>query len=98
SKILLDDGLIELEVVKINRESNEIETIALNSGELKDNKGVNVPNVSVNLPGITEKDAKDILFGIEQGVDFIAVSYVRRARDILEIRELLEENNGTHIH
>jgi len=98
SKILLDDGLIELEVIKINRESNEIETVALNSGELKDNKGVNVPNVSVNLPGITEKDAQDILFGIEQDVDFIAASFVRRASDILEIRELLEGNNGTHIH
>ncbi|MBU5468097.1 pyruvate kinase [Virgibacillus sp. MSJ-26] len=98
SKILLDDGLIELEVVKIDHEANEIETKALNSGELKNNKGVNVPNVSVNLPGITEKDAKDILFGIEQDIDFIAASFVRRASDILEIRELLEENNGTHIH
>ena len=98
SKILLDDGLIELEVVKIDHEADEIETKALNSGELKNNKGVNVPNVSVNLPGITEKDAKDILFGIEQDIDFIAASFVRRASDILEIRELLEENNGTHIH
>src|SRR5699024_1937380 len=98
SKILLDDGLIELEVVKIDHEANEIETKALNSGELKNNKGVNVPNVSVNLPGITEKDAKDILFGIEQDIEFIDASFVRRASDILEIRELLEENNGTHIH
>src|SRR5690625_4596745 len=72
--------------------------IIYNSGELKDNKGVNVPNVSVNFPGITEKDAQDILFGIEQDVDFIAASFVRRASDILEIRELLEGNNGTHIH
>lgn len=97
STILLDDGLIELEVVNINHDNSEIETKALNSGELKDNKGVNVPNVSVNLPGITKKDAEDILFGIEQGIDFIAASFVRRASDILEIRELLEKNNGTHI-
>ena len=52
----------------------------------------------MNLPGITEKDAQDILFGIEQNVDFIAASFVRRASDVLEIRELLEKNNATHIH
>lgn len=98
STILLDDGLIELEVTAIHKENNEIETKALNSGEIKDNKGVNVPNVSVNLPGITEKDANDIKFGIEQGIDFIAASFVRRASDVLEIRELLEKNNGEHIH
>lgn len=66
SKILLDDGLIGLEVTKIDKEKQEIETKVLNSGILKNKKGVNVPGVSVNLPGITEKDAKDILFGIEQ--------------------------------
>lgn len=97
STILLDDGLIELEVISINHENKEIETKALNSGEIKNNKGVNVPNVSVNLPGITEKDANDIRFGIEQGVDFIAASFVRRASDVLEIRELLEENNAPQI-
>lgn len=97
SKILLDDGLIELVVVNIDKENGEIKTKALNSGVVKNKKGVNVPNVRVNLPGITEKDANDILFGIEQGVDFIAASFVRRSSDILEIKELLEENNATHI-
>ncbi|MBT2643939.1 pyruvate kinase [Bacillus sp. ISL-41] len=97
AKVLLDDGLIGLEVISIDKSSNEIKTRVLNSGTLKNKKGVNVPGVSVNLPGITEKDAKDILFGIEQGVDFIAASFVRRATDVLEIRQLLEENNGTHI-
>ena len=52
----------------------------------------------MKLPGITEKDANDIVFGIEQNVDFIAASFVRRASDVLEIRELLEKNNATHIH
>ena len=61
---------------------------------MKNKKGVNVPGVSVNLPGITEKDANDIIFGIEQGVDFIAASFVRRASDVLEIRELLQQNGG----
>ncbi|WP_449621462.1 pyruvate kinase [Robertmurraya sp. Marseille-Q9965] len=98
SKILLDDGLIGLEVIEIDRSAKEIHTKILNSGTLKNKKGVNVPGVSVKLPGITEKDAKDIMFGIEQEVDFIAASFVRRASDVMEIRKLLEENNGTHIN
>ncbi|MGD6841054.1 pyruvate kinase [Bacillus infantis] len=97
SKILLDDGLIGLEVTKIDKANSEIHTKILNSGTLKNKKGVNVPGVSVKLPGITEKDANDILFGIEQGVDFIAASFVRRASDVLEIRQLLEDNNASHI-
>ncbi|MED1203214.1 pyruvate kinase [Heyndrickxia acidicola] len=97
SKILLDDGLIELEVIGIDRNKKEINTKILNTGMIKNKKGVNVPGVSVSLPGITEKDAKDILFGIEQGVDFIAASFVRRASDVLEIRQILEENNAIHI-
>ncbi|RFA35004.1 pyruvate kinase [Virgibacillus dokdonensis] len=97
SKILLDDGLIELEVREVNKANQELKTVALNSGVIKNKKGVNVPNVSVNLPGITEKDANDILFGIEQDIDFIAASFVRRASDVLEIKELLENHNATHI-
>ncbi|MCP8617099.1 pyruvate kinase [Salirhabdus salicampi] len=97
SKILLDDGLVELEVTAIDKDNNELTTKILNSGVLKNKKGVNVPNVSVNLPGITDKDASDIVFGIEQGVDFIAASFVRRPSDVLEIRELLEEHNAQHI-
>ena len=97
SKILLDDGLIGLEVLDVNKNDGEIKTKVLNPGTLKNKKGVNVPNVSVNLPGITEKDASDIVFGIEQGIDFIAASFVRRASDVLEIRELLEKHNAAHI-
>ncbi|RLQ97961.1 pyruvate kinase [Falsibacillus albus] len=97
SKILLDDGLIGLEVTSIDKANDEIHTKVLNSGTLKNKKGVNVPGVSVKLPGITEKDAQDIVFGIEQGVDFIAASFVRRASDVLEIRQLLEEHNASHI-
>ncbi|MCH1627830.1 pyruvate kinase [Ferdinandcohnia quinoae] len=97
SRILLDDGLIGLEVLSIDHEKSEISTKVLNSGVLKNKKGVNVPGVKVNLPGITEKDAQDIIFGIKQDVDFIAASFVRRASDVLEIRELLEEHNGASI-
>lgn len=98
SKILIDDGLIELEVVNIDKEKNEIETKALNSGEVKNKKGINVPNVSLKLPGITEKDRQDIIFGIENNVDFIAPSFIRRASDVLEIRDVLEKHNGEGIH
>ncbi|MFK4568501.1 pyruvate kinase [Enterococcus sp. UD-01] len=97
SHILLDDGLIDLEVTDIDRAANEIVTEVKNEGVLKNKKGVNVPGVSVNLPGITEKDAADIRFGIEQGIDFIAASFVRRATDVLEITRILEEENATHI-
>lgn len=97
SKILLDDGLIELEVEEILADKQQLKTKALNSGTLKNKKGVNVPNVSVNLPGITDKDAADIKFGIEQDVDFIAASFVRRASDVLEIKELLDEHHASHI-
>ncbi|MFC0557913.1 pyruvate kinase [Halalkalibacter alkalisediminis] len=96
SSILLDDGLIGLEVTEVLE--GELVTKVLNSGTLKNKKGVNVPNVSVNLPALTDKDAADIKFGIEQGVDFIAASFVRRATDVLEIRELLDNNNGSEIH
>ncbi|WP_080844456.1 pyruvate kinase [Cytobacillus gottheilii] len=98
SKILLDDGLIGLEVTKIEKATSEIHTKILNSGTLKNKKGVNVPGVSVKLPGITEKDANDILFGIEQKVDFVAASFVRRASDVLEIRQLLEDNGASYIN
>ncbi|BDG44626.1 pyruvate kinase [Saccharococcus caldoxylosilyticus] len=97
SKILLDDGLIGLEVVSIDKQAREIVTRVLNGGVLKNKKGVNVPGVRVNLPGITAKDRQDILFGIEQGIDFIAASFVRRASDVLEIRKVLEENDALHI-
>jgi pyruvate kinase len=95
SKILIDDGLIELEVQKV--EGNEVITRILNGGQLKSRKGVNVPGVSINLPGITEKDANDIYFGLEQDIDFIAASFVRKASDILEIRRILEEKNKVDV-
>ncbi|USG64441.1 pyruvate kinase [Brevibacillus ruminantium] len=88
--ILIDDGLIGLTVVEVK--GNDILCDIKNGGVLKSKKGVNVPGVKINLPGITEKDAQDIEFGIEQGVDFIAASFVRKASDILEIREILERH------
>lgn len=95
STVLIDDGLIGLTVESV--EGTEIHCRIVNSGPIKSKKGVNVPGVKISLPGITEKDAGDIIFGIEQGIDFIAASFVRKASDVLEIRELLEKHNAGHI-
>ncbi|MFD0673438.1 pyruvate kinase [Cohnella sp. GCM10027633] len=95
STILIDDGLIGLTVVDI--QGTEIKCQIVNDGPIKSKKGVNVPGVAISMPGITEKDASDIKFGIEMGVDFIAASFVRRASDVLEIRELLERHDARNI-
>lgn len=95
--ILLDDGLVDLEVTELDQENDHIVTVVKNSGLLKNKKGVNVPGVSTDLPGITEKDASDIEFGIANDVDFIAASFVRRASDVLAITEILEKHDATNI-
>ncbi|AMB93460.1 pyruvate kinase [Aerococcus sanguinicola] len=97
SHILVDDGLVDLLVTDINKANGEIVTVVENSGIIKDKKGVNVPGVSINLPGITDKDEADIRFGLEQGIDFIAASFVRKPEDILEIREILEETGNQDV-
>ncbi|MDT0706018.1 pyruvate kinase [Staphylococcus haemolyticus] len=97
SYILLDDGLVELQVKDIDKTKGEVKCDILNTGELKNKKGVNLPGVKVNLPGITDKDADDILFGIKEDVDYIAASFVRRPNDVLDIREILERENNHNI-
>ncbi|EST95258.1 pyruvate kinase [Staphylococcus epidermidis Scl25] len=94
SYILLDDGLVELQVKEINKDKGEVKCDILNTGELKNKKGVNLPGVKVNLPGITDKDADDIRFGLKENVDFIAASFVRRPSDVLDIRQILEEEKA----
>ena len=88
NKILIDDGLIELLVTSV--EGTDIHCTVVNGGELGQRKGVNVPKVKVKLPALTEKDKEDIWFGIEQGFDFIAASFVRNADAIVEIKQMLE--------
>ncbi len=95
-RILIDDGLVELNVLEVI-DGTDIRCEALNGGILKNHKGVNVPNVKINLPAVTKKDIDDILFGIENGIDFIAASFIRKADDVTEIRRILEENNGQSI-
>jgi pyruvate kinase len=95
SRILIDDGLIELQVETI--EGTEIHCRILNGGLIKSRKGVNLPGIHTSLPGVTERDIMHIEFGIEQDIDIIAASFVRKASDILEIRELLEKRGASHI-
>lgn len=92
NRILIDDGLIELLVQEVN--GTDIVCKVVNGGELGEKKGVNVPNVKIKLPALTEKDKADIRFGIEQGFDFIAASFVRSKEDVLQIREILKEHNS----
>lgn len=89
--IRIDDGLIGLEVVEVK--GQDILCKVTNGGTLKDNKGINVPGVTLRIPGVTEKDKNDLIFGVEQGVDMVAASFVRKAADVLEVRRILEEHN-----
>lgn len=95
TRILLDDGKIEMTVAEIHGE--EIICKILNTGIISNHKGVNVPGVRLSLPYISPRDKDDILFGIQQDFDFIAASFTRSAHDILDIREFLEQNGGDDI-
>ncbi|MBQ8663313.1 MAG: pyruvate kinase [Eubacterium sp.] len=89
SKILIDDGLIEMEVIAIK--DTDIVCVVHNGGSISNRKGINVPNVDLSMPYISETDYKDIVFGVKNGFDFIAASFVRTAQDVLAIRKILEE-------
>ena len=95
STILIDDGLIGLTVTAI--EGQDIVCTVENGGELGERKGVNVPNVKLSLPAITDQDRADILFGLKEGINFIAASFIRDAEGVREIRKLCDENGGTHV-
>lgn len=95
SRILIDDGLIELKVKNLS--STEVECTVENGGLLGSRKGINIPDVFVNLPSLTEKDIADITFGAKAGFDYIAASFIRSAIDVLKIRHVLEENGGSDI-
>ena len=96
SAILIDDGLLEFVVDKV--EGTDIICTAKNNGFISNHKGINVPGIHLNMPYMSEKDKADILFGIEQEVDFIAASFVRNAEDVKQIRRLLNENGGKDIN
>ena len=94
-RVLIDDGLIEMKVEKVDR--SDIVCRVINGGVVSNHKGVNVPDVDLSMPYISDKDREDILFGIEQDVDFIAASFVQKKDDILQLRKLLEKNGGEDI-
>jgi len=93
--ILLADGLIALKVLSVAE--TEICCRVLNNGELTGRKGINVPGVATSLPAVTDKDIRDIRYGIKQQVDFIAASFMRKAADVLAIRQVLEEAGAADI-
>ncbi|KAI4453086.1 pyruvate kinase [Holotrichia oblita] len=94
-RVLIDDGLIEMQVIDLT--DTDIKCSVINNGFLSSRKGLNVPDVYVNLPSLTETDISDIKFGIEMGFDYVAASFIRSASDVLKIREVLNENGGEKI-
>ncbi len=94
--ILIDDGLIGMEVVRIDE--SDIVCRVKNGGFISNHKGVNVPGVELNMPFVSQKDLADIVFAVEQDYDFIAASFTRTAEDIMEIRKILQEHGGEKIH
>ena len=96
SEIYIDDGLVQLEVIEI-KDGTDVVCKALNNGILSDHKGVNLPGSKTNLPSITPKDVDDIKFGIENDIDIIAASFVRKKEDVYDIRRVLEDHGGEHI-
>ena len=94
--ILIDDGLIGMEVVRIDE--SDIVCRVKNGGFISNHKGVNVPGVELNMPFVSPKDLADIVFAVEQDYDFIAASFTRTAEDIMEIRKILQGHGGEKIH
>ena len=90
-RILLDDGKLIFEVVSTNKK-NEVKTKVIQGGPLKSKKGVNLPNTNISLPALTEKDVKDAIFACEVGVDWMALSFVRHAEDLIELQNLIKEH------
>ena len=94
-RVLIDDGLIELQVSEIR--GQDIECTVVCGGELSSNKSINIPDVHIQLPSLTEKDREDLRFAVEQDFDFVAASFVRKASDVEDIRACLHEYGGDHI-
>ena len=92
SQIMLDDGLISMKVLE--RTETDITCLVQNGGPIKDRKGVNVPGVHLSMPYMSAQDREDLLFGIQEGFDFVAASFCRSAQDVMEIRRLLDEHHS----
>ena len=95
--VLIDDGLVDLLIKDKDDAKRELVCEAQNTGVIGSKKGVNAPGVEIRLPGITEKDTNDIKFGLKEGINFIFASFVRKAQDVLDIRQLLEEAHCEYV-
>ena len=95
SIILIDDGLVGLKVESID--GQDMHCVVMNNGLIGERKGVNIPNVDISLPAVTERDRQDILFGLTQNIDYIAASFIRNGKAVEEIRELCRANGGEHV-
>ena len=93
--ILVDDGKISLKVIRIN--GNAVTTKVMHGGKLSNHKSLNIPNVSIPMPYLSEKDKSDLLFGISQGIDFVAASFTRTKQDVMDMRKFLDDNGGQNI-
>ena len=95
SLILIDDGLVALEVESVD--GQDMTCVVKNDGLIGERKGVNMPNVNISLPAITERDRQDILFGLTENIDYIAASFIRDGESVRGIRKLCRENGGEHV-
>ena len=95
TRILINDGLIEVIVEKID--GKDVVCKVQNGGRLTNKKSINIPNSKIQLPSMTEKDKSDILFGLKNGFDYIAASFIRKAEDVINIKKVLKENGGEYI-
>ncbi len=96
AKIMLDDGRVEMEVVEVNKEKGDLHCCVTVEGKLSNNKGVNFPGVYLSIKALTDKDREDLVFGLDQGVDWVALSFVRNPQDMVEIKELIS-NAGKQV-
>lgn len=95
SQILLDDGLLELEITKV--EGHAVHCVVVEGGFLKSRKGVNIPSLDLHLPSMTDKDKEDLEFGLSQGIDWVSLSFVRTADDIRQLKTFIKEHSGTTV-
>lgn len=93
--IMIDDGKIQLKLVKID--GDKLLTTVLHGGKVSNHKSINVPNVAIPMPFLSEVDKSDILFGLSQGIDFVAASFTRSKQDVLDLRNFLDENGGQKV-
>ncbi|CCP88476.1 pyruvate kinase, partial sequence, partial [Candidatus Phytoplasma solani] len=95
--IFIDDGYLTLEVIQKDEQNRELITKAHNTHIVKSRRGVNVPNIKLKIPYISPKDASDIVFACQKGYNFLALSFVRNASDVLEVRKILKEQQNEKI-